>query len=84
VWNIVKDKTDKARMIKVKRERKKKFRKPIVKEEIGIVRLVEEKKDKKEDLIEIRMIDEIIPRRFHKYLKVFEQKESERILTRKT
>ena len=45
---------------------------------------MEEKKDKKEGLIEIRMVDEMIPRKFHKYLKVFEQKESERILTRKT
>ena len=29
------------------------------------------------------MVDEMILRRFHKYLKVFEQKELERILTRK-
>ena len=43
------DKTDKTRMIKVKRERKKEFRKPIVEEEIEIARLVEEKKDKKEE-----------------------------------
>ena len=49
VWNTVEDKTDKTRMIKVKRERKKEFRKPIVEEEIEIARLVEEKKDKKED-----------------------------------
>jgi len=32
----------------------------------------------------MRKIEEIVPRRFHKYLKVFEKKESERMPTRKT
>jgi len=42
-----------------------------------------EKEDKEENLIELRVMDEMVPRRFHKYLKVFEKKNSERILTRK-
>ena len=49
-----------------------------------IVRMVEEKKNEEEDLIELRVIEEMVPRRFHKYLKVFEKKDSERMLTRKT
>jgi len=46
-----------------------------------IVRIV---KEKKEDLIELRTVEEMVPRWFHKYIKVFEKKESERMLTRKT
>ena len=46
-----------------------------------IVRIV---KEKKEDLIELRTVEEIVPRWFHKYIKVFEKKEPERMLTRKT
>ena len=56
-------------------------------EEIAIVRIVgekEEEEDKEEDLIELRVVEEIVPRRFHKYLKVFEKKESERMPMRKT
>ena len=49
-----------------------------------IIRIIEEKKKEKEDLIKIRMVEEIVPRKFHKYLKAFEKKESKRILTRKT
>jgi len=49
-----------------------------------IARIIEEKQDKEEDLIEIRIVEEIVSRRFHKYLKVFEKKESERMLMRKT
>ena len=49
-----------------------------------IARMVEEKQEEKEDLIEIRTVEEIVPRRFHKYLKMFEKKELERMLTRKT
>jgi len=48
-----------------------------------IARIVEKKQNEKEDLTEIRMVEEIVPRRFSKYLKVFEKKESERMLTRK-
>ena len=48
-----------------------------------IERIMEEKEDEEEDLIELRATDEMIPRRFHKYLKVFEKKDSEKIPTRK-
>ena len=48
-----------------------------------IVRIVEEKQEEEEDLIEIRIVEEMVPGRFHKYLEVFEKKESERMLTRK-
>jgi len=55
---------------------------------MAIVRIVEEKKEERdeeeEDLIELRMVEEMIPRQFYKYLKVFEEKESERMPTRKT
>ena len=59
----------------------------MINEEIAIVRIVgekEEEEDKEEDLIELRVVEEIVPRQFYKYLKVFEKKESERMLTRKT
>jgi len=55
----------------------------MIKEEIVIARIVEEKEEKEEDLIELRAVEEMVPRQFHKYLKVFEKKESERMLTRK-
>ena len=42
-----------------------------------------EERNKEEDLIELRIVEEMVPRQFHKYLKVFEKKESERILMRK-
>jgi len=43
------------------------------------------RKEKKEkDLTEVRMVEEMVPRRFHKYLKMFEKKESERMPMRKT
>jgi len=44
---------------------------------------MEEKEDKEEDLIELRAIEEMVPRQFHKYLKVFEKKDSERMPMRK-
>ena len=46
--------------------------------------MVEEKQREEKDLIEIRMIEKIVSKRFHKYLKVFEKKELERIPMRKT
>ena len=49
-----------------------------------IARIVEEKEKEQEDLIELRATEEMVPRRFHKYLKVFEKKDSERMPTRKT
>jgi len=45
--------------------------------------MIEEKQEEKEDLIKIKIVEEIISRRFHKYLKMFEKKESERMLIRK-
>ena len=53
-------------------------------EEKMIARIVEEKENEEQNLIEIRAMEEMVPRRFHKYLKVFEKKDSERIPTRKT
>ena len=46
---------------------------------------MEEKEEEsdKEDII-VRKTEEMVPRQFHKYLKVFEKKDSERIPTRKT
>jgi len=40
--------------------------------------------EKEEDLIELRIVEEMVLRQFHKYLKMFEKKESERMLMRKT
>ena len=48
-----------------------------------IARIVEEKENEEEDLIELRVTEEMVPRWFHKYLKVFEKKESERMPTKK-
>jgi len=48
-------------------------------EEIVIARII----DEKEDLIELRTMEEMVPKQFHKYLKMFEKKESERMLMRK-
>ena len=48
-----------------------------------IERIMEKKEDEEEDLIELRTTDEMVPRQFHKYLKIFEKKDSERMLTRK-
>ena len=84
-----KDKEDKARMVEVKRKKEKReeFRRLTIKKEIVIVRIVEEKKEKRdgeEDLIELRIVKEMVLKWFHKYLKVFEKKESERIPMRKT
>ena len=61
----------------------KERRKPMIEEEKMIARIVEEKEYEEEDLIELRMTDEMVPRRFHKYLKVFKKKDSERMPTRK-
>ena len=51
----------------------------MIEEEKMIARIVEEKENEQEDLIELRATEEMVPRRFHKYLKVFEKKESERM-----
>ena len=68
------------------KEKEEELRRLVTNEKIVIARIVEEKKedrDKEKDLIKLRMVEEIVPRWFHKYLKVFEKKESERMLTRK-
>ena len=56
----------------------------MIEEKMKIVRMVEEKQKEEEDSIEIRMVKEMVPRRFYKYLKVFEKKASERMPMRKT
>jgi len=60
------------------------MRRPTTDEEIAIARIVAEKEEEldKEDMI-VRKMEEMVPRRFHKYLKVFEKKESERMPIRK-
>ena len=70
-----------------KQKKREEFKKPTTKEEMAIARIVEEKeeeRDEEEDLIELRTVEEMVPRWFHKYLKVFKKKESERMLIRKT
>ena len=64
-------------------QKEKERRKPAIKEVKMIERIMEEKEDKEEDLIELRATDKIVPRQFHKYLKVFEKKNSERMPMRK-
>ena len=48
-----------------------------------IARIVEGKENE-EDLIELRATKEMIPRRFHKYLKMFKKKDSKKMPMRKT
>ena len=81
-WQKQKEKEQKKE--KVQREKKEKFRKPTVEEEIERARMIEEKQDEEKDLIEIRVVGKIVPRRFHKYLKMFKKKKSEKMLMRKT
>ena len=91
VWKEMENgKIDKARIAKAKRERRteekekrKDFRKLTIEEEIEIARVIKEKEEE-ENLIEIRMVDKRVLRQFYKYFKMFEKKESERMLTRKT
>ena len=67
------------------REEKKERRRPTIEEEKMIARIVEEKEnEEEEDLIELRATEEMVPRRFYKYLKVLEKKDSERMPMRKT
>ena len=60
------------------------MKRPTIDEEIAIARIVaeEEKESDEEDMI-VRKTEEMVPRQFHKYLKVFEKKELERMLMRK-
>ena len=55
----------------------------MIKEVKMIERIMEEKENEEEDLIELRATDEMVPRWFYKYLKVFEEKNSEWMPTRK-
>ena len=53
-------------------------------EEVKMIeRIMGEKENEERDLIELRMTDEMAPRQFYKYLKVFEKKDSERMPMRK-
>jgi len=61
------------------KEKKKERKRTTTEEEIAIARI---EKEEEEDVMELRATDEIVPRRFHKYLKVFEKKDSERMPTR--
>ena len=65
------------------KEEKKEMRRPTIEEEKTIARIIAEKKDEDEDWIELRATEEIVLQRFHKYLKVFEKKDSERMPMRK-
>ena len=87
VWKDIKNrKTKKARITETKNERGKEeeIQKTNNRGRNGKVEEKEKERDKKEDLIELRTVEEIVPRWFHKYLKVFEKKKSEKILTNKT
>ena len=55
----------------------------MIEEEKTIARIIAEKEDEEEDMIELRATKEMVPQRFHKYLKVFEKKNLERMLTKK-
>ena len=70
---------------KQEEKKKKEMRRPTTDEEIAIVRIVAEKEEKlnEEDIIVVRKMEEMVPRWFYKYLKMFGKKESERMLTRK-
>jgi len=71
---------------KEREEKREEVRRPMTDEEIAIVRIVAEKEEeleKEEKIIDLRATKEMVPRQFHKYLKVFEKKESERMPTKK-
>jgi len=69
---------------KKQEEKEEKRGRPMIEEEKMIKRILTEKEEEEKDEIEIRATEEMVPRRFHKYLKVFEKKDSERMPTRKT
>ena len=69
---------------KKQEEKEEKRGRPVIEEEKMIKRILTEKEEEEEDEIEIRATEEIVPRQFHKYLKMFEKKDSERMPTRKT
>ena len=55
----------------------------MIEEEKTIARIIAEKEDEKEDVIKLRATEEIVPQRFHKYLKVFKKKDLARMPMRK-
>ena len=59
------------------------MRRPTIEEENIIAKIIAEKEDEEKDWIELRVTEEMVPQRFHKYLKVFEKKNLERMPTRK-
>jgi len=65
------------------KKEKKERRRPMIEEVKIIERIMKEKENEEEDLIELRAMDEMVPKQFHKYLKMFEKKDLERMLTRK-
>ena len=65
------------------REEKKEKRRLAIEKVKMIERIMKEKEDEEEDLIELRATDEMVPRWYHKYLKVFEKKDSERMPMKK-
>ena len=67
------------------KKKKKEMKRLTTDEEIAIVKIVAEKEEEldEEDVIVVRKTEEMVPRQFHKYLKVFEKKESERMPMRK-
>jgi len=40
------------------------------------VRIVEEEEEKEKYLIKIRIVEKMVSKRFHKYMKIFEKKDS--------
>ena len=46
--------------------------------------IIGEKQEEEEDLIEIKMVEKMVSRKFYKYLKVLQKKTLERILMKKT
>ena len=66
-----------------KQEEKEKKRGRSVVEEEKMIKRILTKKEEEEDVMEVRMMEEMVPRQFHKYLKVFEKKDLERMPMRK-
>ena len=85
-WRIGRQTKPEWQKQKEKEEKKEEFRRLATNEKIVIARIVEEKeeeRDEEEDFIELRIMEEMVSRWFHKYLKVFEKKESEKMPMRK-
>ena len=67
-----------------KQEEKKEKRGRLAIEEEKMIKRILTEKEEEEDKIEIRAMEEMVLRRFYKYLKMFEKKDSGRMPTRKT